>query len=86
MVSTPAASRCQSQAERRYIPSGMCSYQNDMGEPWIRFSIPSSPAYAASESPNGPAPMVSSLVCSCGMVPLPIPPYMSKVWQRIGAS
>ena len=36
IVQTPAASRCQSAAERRYMPAGMCSRQKAIGLPIIR--------------------------------------------------
>ena len=36
MVSTPAGSRCQSQAERNRMPAGMLADQNSIGLPTTR--------------------------------------------------
>ena len=53
----------QSEADLRYIPSGMFFFQNSIGLPATRKSKPKCLAYAAKDKPKGPAPMMSKLVC-----------------------
>ena len=60
-VWTSEASRCQSGADRRYMPSGMLSVQKPRGRPMTIASMSFSIAFAAVAIPYGPAPITANI-------------------------
>src|SRR5712692_4986277 len=73
MVCRFSGSRCQSHAERRYMPFGILFRQNSIGLPRMRCSMPRCEAWAEIANPKGPAPIISRSVSLFKLLPTVAP-------------